>query len=139
MTSAFWVTLAENKRDPALAMRGDRKLLVTEVYADKEAAATEIYWRPGVPCPVQQMKDTESAIFTQAAKQTRHWHKIATEIYLLLEGVMTIEVEGSEYCLQPGDMMVVNPGARHNVCRDGEFLCRVITVNCCGVDDRFED
>lgn len=73
------------------------------------------------------------------AKQTRHWHKIGTEIYLLLEGAMAIEVEGSEYRLQPGDMIVVNPGAHHKVSRDGEFLCRVITVNCGGPDDRYED
>jgi mannose-6-phosphate isomerase-like protein (cupin superfamily) len=52
---------------------------------------------------------------------------------------MTIEVEGSEYRLQPGDMMVVNPGAHHKVIRTGAFLCRVITVNCGGPDDRFEN
>src|SRR3990167_4608890 len=97
MTYALFVTLAETKRDPALATRGDRKLLVTEVYVGKEIEATKVPWSPDVPCPVQLMKDTESAVFSQVAKQTRHLHKIGTEIYLLLEGAMTIEVESSEY------------------------------------------
>ena len=139
MTPAILATLAETKRDPALSTRGDRKLLVTEVYVGKEVEATEVRWSPGVPCPVQLMKDTESAVFTQVAKQTRHWHKIGTEIYLLLEGAMTIEVEGAMYRLQPGDMIVVNAGAHHKVSREGEFLCRVITVNCGGPHDRYGD
>ena len=139
MTPALFVTLDETKRDSALSSRGDRKLLVTEVYAGKEVEATEVRWRSGDPCPVQLMKDTESAVFTQVAKQTQHYHKIGTEIYLLLEDKMIIEVEGSEYPLDPGDMIVVNPGARHMVNRNGKFLCRVITVNCGGPNDRYED
>ena len=51
---------------------------------------------------------------------------------------MNVEVEGADYSLQPGDMLVVNPRSFHEVKRDGEFLCRVITVNCGGVNDRFE-
>lgn len=58
MTPALFVSLAETKRDSALVTRGDRKLLVTEVYAGKEVEATESLWSPGVPCPVQLTKDT---------------------------------------------------------------------------------
>jgi len=142
MTSALLVTLEETKRDPALQTRGDRKLLVTEVYTAKEEVATEIAWSHTTAsgkCPVQLMKDTESAVFSQVAKQTRHRHRIGTEIYFLLQGTMTINIEGTEYRLKEGDMVVVNPGTFHEVKREGEFLCRVLTVNCCGPEDRYED
>jgi mannose-6-phosphate isomerase-like protein (cupin superfamily) len=129
------------KSDPALQTRGDRKIFVTEIYDAKEEAATESHWSyqaSSGKCPVLLMRDTESAVFTQVAKQTRHCHKIGTEIYVLLEGRMIIEVEGTDYTLSPGDTIVVLPGAYHQVRRDGEFLCRVFTVNCGGGKDRYE-
>ena len=141
MTPALLVRLNEAKRDRALQTRGDRKLLVTEVYAAKEEEATDIEWRSQTAsgkCPVQLMRDTESAVFTRVAKQTRHYHKLGTEIYLVLEGSMMIEVERVDYSLKPGDMIVVNPGAFHQVRREGRFLCRVVTVNCGGAKDRYE-
>ncbi|HUU83383.1 MAG TPA: cupin domain-containing protein [Phycisphaerae bacterium] len=139
MRTALFVSLEETKRDPALTTRGDRKLLVTEVYAGKEIEATEATWRQAVPCPVMLMKDTESGVFTQVAKQTRHRHMIGTEIYLLLEGSMQIDVDEDEHTLREGDMIVVPPGALHEVRREGSFLCRVITVNCGGPKDRCEN
>ncbi|KAF0145311.1 MAG: hypothetical protein FD156_1142 [Nitrospirae bacterium] len=141
MGTALLVTLEETMRDSALQTRGDRKLLVTELYATKEEEATEVIWSHAAlsgKCPVQLMKDTESAVFTQVAKQTRHLHRIGTEIYFLVRGTMVIEIEGAGYRLKEGDMMVVNPGAFHEVKRDGEFLCRVLTVNCGGPNDRYE-
>lgn len=124
-----------------MAIRGDRKLLVTKLYPGKEEPATSVHWQPpaaSAQCPVLLMKDTELALFDQTAKQTRHCHKRGTEIYELLEGRMTIEVEGTDYMLTPGDMIIVNPGSFHQIRREGEFLCRVITVNCGGASDRFE-
>ena len=84
------------------------------------------------------MRDTELAIFTERAKQTRHCHKIGTEIYTLLEGEMTMEVAGKLYTLCPGDTLVVKPGVWHEVKRDSRFLCQVVTVNCAGAKDRHE-
>jgi mannose-6-phosphate isomerase-like protein (cupin superfamily) len=130
------------KRDPALQTRGDRKIFVTKIYTETEEAATESHWSHRASsgkCPVLLMGDTESAVFTQIAKQTRHCHMIGTEIYVLLEGRMTIEVEGTDYTLSPGDTIVVLPGAYHQIRREGEYLCRVFTINCGGVEDRKED
>jgi mannose-6-phosphate isomerase-like protein (cupin superfamily) len=139
MTTELFISLQETKRDPALNTRGDRKLLVTEVYSGKEIEAVVNIWRSATPCPVMLMKDTELAVFTQASKQTCHRHKVGTEIYMLLEGTMRIDVEKNEYTLEQGDMIVVPPRAFHEVRREGEFLCRVITVNCGGSKDRYED
>jgi mannose-6-phosphate isomerase-like protein (cupin superfamily) len=138
---AVLFSLQTAKGDPALQARGDRKILVTEIYAAKEEAVSESHWvhRTGSgKCPVLLMRDTESAVFTQVAKQTRHCHKIGTEIYVLLEGRMTIEVEGADHVLSPGDTIIVMPGAYHQIRREGEFLCRVFTVNCGGPNDRYE-
>lgn len=140
--SALLVTLDAVRRDPALAPsgRGARKILVTEIRRESEADATDVTWQPpapGSPCPVQIMPDTEVAVFNQHASQDRHRHLAGTEIYMVLEGRMTIEVEGHDYALSPGDMIVVNSGATHQVKPEGtQFLCRVVTTNCGGAADK---
>ena len=146
MIPALLVTVTTSKTDAALwppipPNRGDRKIIVTEVYRDKEEIATNVVWRPKAAsgkCPVLLMPDTEFAVFTHHAKQTRHCHMIGTEIYTVVEGQMTIEVEGTLHTLNPGDMIIVRPGAFHEVKRETEFLCHVITLNCGGSKDRHE-
>lgn len=129
------------RSDPALASRGARKLVVTQLYPASERLADEVVWRapasPHQPCAVYVMPDTEIAVFNQHAQQTRHCHRVGTEIYMVIDGDMSIEVEGDIYRLSAGDMLIVSPGAYHQVQRDGQFLCRVITVNCGGAADKY--
>jgi mannose-6-phosphate isomerase-like protein (cupin superfamily) len=142
MTSALLVRLDEIKHDLAMKTRGERKLVVTEIRDDKEEPAVAIEWgfaAESGKCPVQLMNNMESAVFCEKAKQDKHYHSLGTEIYLLLEGIMTIEVEGVDYRMTPGDMMIVNPGATHEVKREGAFLCRVITANSGGAGDKHND
>lgn len=84
------------------------------------------------------MGDTEVAVFNQNAKQDRHYHNEGTEIYMVLEGKMETEVAGQNYLLVVGDMIVVNPGAVHEVKRNTNFICPVITVNCEGLSDKVQ-
>lgn len=143
MKRPLLVRLEAVKRDAALARggRGARKLLVTELYAAAESEAAEVEWGPPAgsgKCPVQVTSNVEVAVFTQDASQERHFHRAATEIYTVLEGEMRIEVEGVDYRLRAGDMIVVNPGAAHEVKPRGtEFLCRVVTANCGGRADKY--
>jgi len=142
---AMVVGLAEVELDPALQIgpRGERKLLVTELYSATEKPASRVVWRApkaGEKCEVQVMPDTEIAVFTERAKQERHHHKQGTEIYMVVEGSMTIQVSRERYVLSGGDMIVVNPDAVHEVLQTGTaFLCRVVTVHCGGRGDRYVD
>jgi mannose-6-phosphate isomerase-like protein (cupin superfamily) len=140
---ALLVTLNATKQDAALQAgnRGDRKIIVTEVYREKEELPADVHWQPPhapAKCAVLPMQATEFAVFTEHAKQTRHCHMVGTELYTLVEGRMTIEVEGAEYELSPGDVIIIRPGAFHEVRRAGKFLCHVITINCGGPQDRYE-
>ena len=129
------------KKDAAFETRGDRKQIVTQVYPDIEKPIEEPEWRAAqLPekCPVLVMEDTESAVFTEKAKQDRHYHALGTEIYIVLEGLMKIEVQYVLYELSAGDMIVVSPNALHEVKPEGKFICRVITVNCKGTADKYK-
>jgi len=140
-TNCLLVNMDSFKNDPNLKVgsRGDRKLLVTTVFKNESLIDTEDIWHPSIekPNPVQKMVDTEVAIFNHYAEQDRHYHKIGTEMYMLLEGEMSIEVEEKVYNLLPGDMIVVNPESFHKVLSGTEFLCRVVTVNCHGSADKY--
>ena len=121
--------------------RGARKIVVTSL-KDGEEEVNETVWRApakGEKCPVLVTENWELAAFIEVAPQDRHYHKKGTEIFIVLEGEMKIEVEGEVFTLNEGDTLVVNPGVVHQVLRDeNETLSAlVITVNCGGKDDKF--
>lgn len=66
----------------------------------------------------------------------RHRHAESEEIYFLLEGGGTMELDGEEREVGPGDAVLIPPGARHTI-RAGpagaRFLC------CCAPPYRHED
>lgn len=129
--------------DPALKQQGPgfRKQLVTEIHPDGETHPGRSYWQTpteGQKCQVLQMNDTEVSVFNHRAPQDRHYHKMGTEMYILVEGEMTICIEGRDYHMEAGDMVVINPGTVHKVQPASKpFLCRVINVNCGGKADKY--
>jgi len=138
----FLIRREDLKKDPAFQFgaRGAKKVLVTEIYPDKEQEVC-LSESPLDSCgkvPVQIMKDSEIAFFNQNAGQDKHYHKEATEIYTVLEGEMDIIIQGQEYTLLQGDTIVVHPNAVHKIkSRNVPFLTSVITINCHGVYDKF--
>ena len=42
-----------------------------------------------------------------------HYHKKMTEIYYVLEGEGTIELDGESHPLRPGVSVMIKPGCRH--------------------------
>ena len=143
---AFLVRKEDSKEDLGnrrrIDGRNDRKLLVTKIYDKAEKPADKVVWEPPEErpkCPVQEMDDTEIAVFNQYAEQDCHYHILGTEVYMVLEGVVEIEVDSETYLLSAGDMIVVNPGTKHEVKpnENKPFLCRVVTVNCHGKKDRY--
>ena len=121
--------------------RGDRKVVVTDLWPDAERPAEPGDWRPAPKSeatPVLEATDVEFAYFTDRARQDRHFHRRAYEIYTVLEGTCEIEVEGELYRLEATDSLVVCPGDRHEVRGGhGPFLAQVVVAPCDGVADKF--
>ena len=56
----------------------------------------------------------------------RHYHADSEEIYVLLEGTAEMELEGERRAVEPGDAILIPPGAWHRIgARDNavRFLC----------------
>ena len=78
------------------------------------------------------------AVFNQYTEQNRHYHKEGTEIYIVMEGRFIIEIEGKTYRLVSEDLIIVPPLSVHQVInKRNKYLCRVITINCRGEQDKF--
>jgi len=130
--------------DPAMqaAGRGARKLAVTQVYSHGEVPASNPCWEPPrdnrKPCPVLELPGTEIAVFNEIADQQRHFHKQATEIYVVASGSMTVEVDGAIHHLQSGDAVIIGPGRPHEIKKQGlKFTSYAISSNSGGSTDKF--
>jgi mannose-6-phosphate isomerase-like protein (cupin superfamily) len=67
----------------------------------------------------------------------RHYHAVSEELYVLLEGSGEMEVDGAWALVEPGDAVLIPPGAWHQITAGAEaplrFLC------CCAPPYSHED
>ena len=49
-----------------------------------------------------------------------HSHRIAEEVYYVLEGEGMMRVDGQARAIGPGDVVVISPGQRHQVAQQGD-------------------
>lgn len=51
---------------------------------------------------------------TDISKDSKtHYHKTMTEVYIVLEGEGTIELDGKSFALKPLTSVMIHPGCRH--------------------------
>ncbi|MEM8552405.1 MAG: cupin domain-containing protein [Pseudomonadota bacterium] len=77
---------------------------------------------PGVPCPCgtarRAFADVPGGVATLhrttiSADSQTHYHRKMTELYCVLEGEGTMEVDGERVPLKPGLALYIAPGCRH--------------------------
>jgi len=71
----------------------------------------------------------EMSTCNELTAQDRHFHKMAIEIYSVLEGRMIIMVNDRRLSLEVGDEVVIFPRTIHEVLQEGEFITRVLAIN----------
>jgi mannose-6-phosphate isomerase-like protein (cupin superfamily) len=73
----------------------------------------------------EQQSLAEATLAPHKATQ-RHYHALSEEIYLLLDGGGTMDVDGVVREVGPGDAVLIPPGAWHEITAGAEgvrFLC----------------
>ena len=77
------------------------------------------------------------AVLAPGQATERHYHARTEEIYYLLEGTGEMEVDGDRRTVEPGDAVLIPPGARHQITETHAgpllFLC------CCAPPYSHED
>lgn len=84
--------------------------------------------------PVSNQSLAEASLPAGCATD-RHYHAASEEIYFILEGEGTMEVDGDTLTVGPGDGILIPPGAWHQItaAQDLRFLC------CCAPPYSHED
>lgn len=84
--------------------------------------------------PVQNQSLAEATV--PIGKPTeRHYHRLSEEFYFILEGQGTMEIDGENRDVRPGDAILIPPGAWHQITASQplRFLC------CCAPPYAHED
>src|SRR6185295_14257889 len=84
--------------------------------------------------PVQNQSLAEARVPTGGRTQ-RHYHKIAEELYFILEGSGEMELDGDHRTIASGDAILIPPGTWHTITamESLRFLC------CCAPPYAHED
>ncbi|MEM7013458.1 MAG: cupin domain-containing protein [Verrucomicrobiota bacterium] len=84
--------------------------------------------------PVANQSLAEATLPTGSATD-RHYHKLSEEFYFILEGTGTMEIDGEEKSVAPGDAVLIPPSAWHQITATEplRFLC------CCSPPYSHED
>ncbi len=74
--------------------------------------------------PVANQSLAEARLASGQATE-RHFHKLAEEIYFLIEGTGAMEIDGACVSVGPGDAILIPPGAWHRITATSplRFLC----------------
>jgi mannose-6-phosphate isomerase-like protein (cupin superfamily) len=86
--------------------------------------------------PLVRNQSLAEATLAPGQATMRHHHRDSEEIYFILDGGGTMELDGQECLIGPGDAVLIPPGAWHTITAgpDGaRFLC------CCAPPYRHED
>jgi mannose-6-phosphate isomerase-like protein (cupin superfamily) len=84
--------------------------------------------------PVEKQSLAEARVPEGGATE-RHYHKLSEELYFLLKGEGTMEIDGESREVGPGDAILIPAGAWHQITAksDLQFLC------CCAPPYAHED
>jgi len=64
--------------------------------------------------------------FLSVYEAERHYHRRSTEIYYVLKGAGSLELNGDSVDLEPGTLVMIPPGTRHHA--EGELEVLIVGV-----------
>jgi mannose-6-phosphate isomerase-like protein (cupin superfamily) len=82
-------------------------------------------WAGSLAMPARNQSLAEATIEPGAAT-TAHYHRLTEELYLVVEGLGRVVVDGEEREIAEGDCVLIAPGATHKLFNIGGRPLRVI-------------
>jgi len=86
--------------------------------------------------PVVNQSLAEASLPAGAATE-RHYHRSSEELYYILEGEGSMELDGEERDVGPGDAILIPPGQWHQITASGGVELRLLC--CCSPPYSHED
>jgi mannose-6-phosphate isomerase-like protein (cupin superfamily) len=57
-------------------------------------------------------------------------HKDSEQVLLLIEGVLTAEIGSERFTMNPGDMLIIQPGVKHKFTNLGTTVAVTFNIYC---------
>lgn len=103
-----------------------RNIAEAEAFITKDGS--EIRELLGIPTAPVRNQSLAEATLRPGQSTDRHYHRVAEEIYYIVEGTAAMDVDGSERRVGPGDAILIPPGAWHTIRADDDTTVRLL---CC--------
>jgi mannose-6-phosphate isomerase-like protein (cupin superfamily) len=111
-----------------------RSLVDAQVYTTKDGSSVRAVFEFG---EVARNQSLVEAALPLGGSTVRHLHTTSEELYVILDGAGVMEIEGDRAPIGAGDVVLIPPGARHQITASADgplrFLC------CCSPPYRHED
>ena len=80
---------------------------------------------------IRELHHTQAQSLAEATLEpdqatTRHYHRATEEIYFVLKGSGTLEIDGDTRKVRPGDAILIPAGAWHTLENDGTSELRIL-------------
>ncbi len=62
-------------------------------------------------------------------RELRHWHARARQFFYVLDGALSLEVEGERHVLIPGTGIELPPGTAHQATNESELDVRFLVIS----------
>lgn len=111
MTKPYFTKISEA---PVKAMRWERGRTIRLV--DLELAGSR-----NIDLHINEIK-------VDSGRGPTHYHEQSENIYIVLEGTVAVEIEGTRYTFGPNDVAFIPPGVRHWAGNGGDTVARVIEI-----------
>lgn len=77
----------------------------------------------------ESMPEGFNIALAEISGDNKHYHKRATEIYLLLEGFSHLELDEKFYSFYPGDIAVIEPDTRHKIWPSNNAVLKFLVLS----------
>src|SRR3954462_1879363 len=102
---------------------------------------------PTGPFPCGQSTRIVSAVdglgcsfhITEIRDSVRHYHRKTAEVYYILEGTGTMELNEDVVTVEPGTVVTIEPGTRHRLVSPGGVRTVVVGVPAFDPEDEYFD
>ena len=99
----------------------------TPINLNKKFATFSKHWSPRI---IAQMNDYHFKLVKMKGDFVWHSHKDTDEVFIVLDGEMSVEFRDGKVDLKAGEMFVVPKGVEHKPCAEQE--CKIMLVEPAG-------
>ncbi len=103
-----------------------RNLSAAEPFVTRDGSIIRELLGPAT-IPAQNQSLAEARLAAGQSTE-RHYHRVAEEIYLITSGAGRMELDGEVADVEPGDAILIPPGAWHQITATGDGELRLL---CC--------